>query len=468
MCEASVARGDSPSASTRRSQRRAIWKTDERPAFQPITVSLTSAGACPASGSRGDETIDADAGEQARPATRSRGTRSPPTTLPAFDLHLRRASDRLERRAPRAGQEEVLVAHLEDRRPGRARAPQKAWKPPVENGFDVRRAPGVGHGEPAGADGERELLRLRRLRGGGRAQKNEKADEGAGARGFEVSLHGEDTSGQAGPKRCMLRIRRPASPRLESPRRAGRRDSDIRTGRPRVFRAPPRSSRLRRVARVCEAPRVDLGGGGVCRACWASLPLLDARGGVPALRAARPAALRARACRLTPPAVTRTAAFGLYAGGLRTLHHAFKFAGWDLLAAPLGGRLAALAAATGITDGADALVSVPSTRRRNRERGYDPAMLLADETARLLDTPRRALLSRTRDTPPQSSLPAARRRANVEGAFAASPRSRGRVLVLVDDVVTTGATLFAAARALREAGAREVRALVLARTPEPA
>src|ERR1035437_2599952 len=109
----------------------------------------------------------------------------------------------------------------------------------------------------------------------------------------------------------------------------------------------------------------------------------------------------------------------------------------------------------------------PSPRRRKRERGYDPAMLLADETGRLLATPRRALLSRTRETPPQSTLPAAQRRGNVEGAFASSPRARGRVLVLVDDVVTTGATLFAAARALREAGARDVRALVLARTPEP-
>jgi ComF family protein len=166
--------------------------------------------------------------------------------------------------------------------------------------------------------------------------------------------------------------------------------------------------------------------------------------------------------------VTRTAAFGLYAGGLRTLHHAFKFGGWDLLAAPLGERLAALARSTAITSGADALVPVPSTRRRNRERGYDPAVLLADETGRLLGAPRRALLSRTRETPPQSTLPAALRRGNVEGAFASSPRARGRVLILVDDVVTTGATLFAAARALREAGARDVRALVLARTPEPA
>jgi len=218
---------------------------------------------------------------------------------------------------------------------------------------------------------------------------------------------------------------------------------------------------------VCDTPRVDLGGGGVCRACWASLPVLDANAACP--RCALPGrGSPCASCRLTPPKVSSTAAFGLYAGGLRTLHHAFKFAGWDLLAAPLGRRLAAVALAAGIADGAHALVSVPSTGRRNRERGYDPAMLLADETSRHVDVPRQALLRRTRDTPPQSSLPAPLRRSNVKGAFSASLRARGRVLVLVDDVVTTGATLFEAADALCAAGAAEVRALVLARTPEGA
>ncbi|HSB64337.1 MAG TPA: phosphoribosyltransferase family protein [Thermoanaerobaculia bacterium] len=216
---------------------------------------------------------------------------------------------------------------------------------------------------------------------------------------------------------------------------------------------------------VCDGPRVDLGGGGVCRACWASLPALDAAAACPSCALPGDGS-SCTSCRLTPPPVTHTAAYGLYAGGLRTLHHAFKFAGWDLLAAPLGERLAALALATGITDGAHALVSVPSTPRRNRERGYDPAVLLAEETSRHLDTPHRSLLSRRRDTPPQTSLPAPGRRANVKGAFSASSRAAGRVLVLVDDVVTTGATLFAAADALCAAGAADVRALVLARTPE--
>ena len=76
-------------------------------------------------------------------------------------------------------------------------------------------------------------------------------------------------------------------------------------------------------------------------------------------------------------------------------------------------------------------------------------------------------LTRTRATPSQTDLPAARRHANVRDAFAVRPRSRagidGRVVVLVDDVSTTGATLEACARALKDAGAREVRALTAAR-----
>jgi ComF family protein len=217
---------------------------------------------------------------------------------------------------------------------------------------------------------------------------------------------------------------------------------------------------------VCDEPRKETGGGGVCSACWAALPRLSAGAACP-LCALPGDGSPCPACRRHPPPVARTLAFGLYAGGLKTLLQAFKFRGWDLLAAPCGARLAAAAEAASLADGADALVPVPSTRRRNRARGYDPAALLAESAARRLGLPARALLARTRETAPQSELPAARRHANVDGAFAASASARGRVLVLVDDVATTGATLFSAARALAQAGAADIRGLVLARTPEP-
>jgi ComF family protein len=217
---------------------------------------------------------------------------------------------------------------------------------------------------------------------------------------------------------------------------------------------------------VCDEPRAEAGGGGVCPACWASLPRLAPEAACP-LCALPGDGGPCASCRREAPPLARTAAWGLYAGGLKTLLHAFKFRGWDLLAEPCGERLADAARDGVLARGADALVPVPSTRRRNRARGYDPAALLAESAGRRLRLPVRGLLARTRETAPQSGLPAARRHANVEGAFAASPSVRGRTVVLVDDVATTGATLFSAARALAEAGAAEVRGLVLARTPEP-
>jgi ComF family protein len=152
---------------------------------------------------------------------------------------------------------------------------------------------------------------------------------------------------------------------------------------------------------------------------------------------------------------------------MRALVLAFKFRGYDILAGPASDRLADLAWRAGLVRDRDALVPVPSTRRRNRERGYDPAGLLAEELGRRLGLSVTAGLRRIRDTVPQSSLPASRRPANVAGAFEGSPGAAGRSLLLVDDVVTTGATAFAAADALRRAGAIRVDLLVLARTPEP-
>ena len=121
--------------------------------------------------------------------------------------------------------------------------------------------------------------------------------------------------------------------------------------------------------------------------------------------------------------------------------------------------------------GADCVVPVPLHRRRRRARGYNQA---ADLAARL-PLPLVAALARTRATSPQAGLPAARRHANVRDAFSIrrggpwgrrgrrAAAVRGRVVVLVDDVATTGATLDACARALKAAGAREVRALTAAR-----
>ncbi len=111
------------------------------------------------------------------------------------------------------------------------------------------------------------------------------------------------------------------------------------------------------------------------------------------------------------------------------------------------------------------VVPVPLHPRRLRERGFNPAALLARCAARAIGA-RHApvLLARLRDTPSQTGLSRNARRRNVAGAFAARRAAPARVW-LVDDVVTTGSTLGAAAQALRRAGAREVVAVCLAQRP---
>ena len=117
----------------------------------------------------------------------------------------------------------------------------------------------------------------------------------------------------------------------------------------------------------------------------------------------------------------------------------------------------------------DLVVPVPLHPWRRLRRGYNQAELLARPLAAALGLPLRIALVRHRFAPPQSRLPRQRRLANVQDVFR-SPRRhrrhlRGRHVLLVDDVATTGATLDAAARALLAAGTRTVIALTLARTP---
>lgn len=114
----------------------------------------------------------------------------------------------------------------------------------------------------------------------------------------------------------------------------------------------------------------------------------------------------------------------------------------------------------------DAVVPIPLHWFRRLGRGYNQADLLASGLARRMGLPKLAL-RRRRSTPAQTTQSATERRRNLRGAFTAPPSVRGLRMLLVDDIVTTGSTLRAAASALRAAGATAVTALTLARTSHP-
>jgi ComF family protein len=165
-------------------------------------------------------------------------------------------------------------------------------------------------------------------------------------------------------------------------------------------------------------------------------------------------------CRRQRGRLDHARAVGAYDGALRAILHALKYEGRRSLARPLG-RLMRTRGAD-MLDGADYLVPVPLHAARRRERGFNQAA----DLARHVGGPVLAGLRRTAATLPQTSLPAAQRHRNVRNAFALTRAGRavaGRTVVLIDDVSTTGATLAACADVLKDAGAREVRALTAAR-----
>lgn len=169
-------------------------------------------------------------------------------------------------------------------------------------------------------------------------------------------------------------------------------------------------------------------------------------------------------CLAQPPPLTRTHAACTYRAPLDLLLPRFKFH-HDLAAGRLLAHLMARAFAS-LTRPV-ALVPIPLHRARLRQRGYDQSLELAGPLCRMLGVPLLdTLLIRQRDTTPQSRLDAADRHRNLHGAFAVrSCASLPAHVVIVDDVMTTGATLHAAAIALRRAGVTRVDAWVAARVP---
>lgn len=176
------------------------------------------------------------------------------------------------------------------------------------------------------------------------------------------------------------------------------------------------------------------------------------------------------ACLRQPPPLDACFAAADYAYPWSTLVARFKFGGQPGWAPLLAERMAAVPGVAGEVAAADVVLPLPLAGRRLAERGYNQALLLARALAPgKVDA---TLLLRLRDTEAQASLDQAARQHNVRHAFGVEPLRahllRGRRVLLVDDVMTSGASLHAAAAPLRQAGAARVAAVVLARTPPPA
>jgi len=169
-------------------------------------------------------------------------------------------------------------------------------------------------------------------------------------------------------------------------------------------------------------------------------------------------------CRSTPPAFDVARSAGIYDGALRDMIHALKYQRRRMIGPWLSARMKIDGA--DVLDGADAVVPVPLHLWRLWQRGFNQA----DDLAIGLGLPVWRVIRRQRRGPPQAGLPASERLANARGAYALSRRTelrparlRGAVVVLIDDVMTTGATLDACATVLRSANVASVRVLTAAR-----
>lgn len=214
----------------------------------------------------------------------------------------------------------------------------------------------------------------------------------------------------------------------------------------------------------------------LCPGCWTRItfirpPLCD-RLGIPMSFGGSGERLISAAAAADPPVFDRARAVAVYEheGVLRRLIHGFKFADRHD-ARRLFGRWLADAGSELLAD-AHLIVPVPLTRWRLIRRQFNQAALLADELSRLSGVPADPLvLIKRRSTRPQVGLTRDQRQDNVRGAFSVASRRRrlveGRKVLLIDDVMTTGATVTAATRALRDAGAARVDVLALGLVIEP-
>lgn len=232
------------------------------------------------------------------------------------------------------------------------------------------------------------------------------------------------------------------------------------------FILPPRCS-------VCEASTAKAPNPWVCPGCWDDIAYLGPpvcyQCGEPL--SAPPEGIqspmhRCGTCLLQPPVFDQARAIGLYRGALRQIIHAMKYQPIYGLTRPLAKLLQQQFSAYWTENIPDILVPVPLHCRRLRQREFDQALALARYLSRGVGIPCEAeALVRQRYTESQVGLNVTERDQNVRGAFDVQhPQSvRGKTVLLIDDVYTTGATAKACAQVLRQAGAERVNVYTLAR-----
>ncbi len=265
----------------------------------------------------------------------------------------------------------------------------------------------------------------------------------------------------------------------------------------RVLRSPVEDvscALLPSVCRICNQPLLHLSASPVCHACWHTLPeqtaprctlcgaAFDIQRGFRRLESANtlfPESL-CELCERARPPFAQAAAYGVYQDTLRALIHLLKYEGVRSVAAPLGALLALTIAKMPDLPDALTVVAVPLHPDKERQRGFNQTILLAEATLHTLRKQQGTLrasslpqlepalraLGRQRATESQSNLSARDRRRNLRGAFfvAEPQRIAGRSILLLDDIYTTGATARECARVLLAAGAAAVHVATLARS----
>ena len=232
---------------------------------------------------------------------------------------------------------------------------------------------------------------------------------------------------------------------------------------------------------VCGDSLSDLARTPVCPSCWNDLPsqvnsLCSRCGedlGVSDYGETPEGGILCRQCRLAPPPFEEAVAYGLYQSTMRSLLHLLKYEGIEPVAKRLGELLASRIEAISELPQRILVAPVPLFRSRRRERGFNQAELLARAVVRAMRRMRSdwegefapGVLARQRATESQAGLSPNQRRRNLRGAFFVSDptRVKGRDVLLIDDIYTTGATARACSQVLRKAGAARVWVATVAR-----